>query len=117
MTVKLAPCPDQPSCVSSQSTDAKNFIEPFPYKDSLEQTRVDLVAAIESMMRSTIVTIEERYIRAEFRSALFRFVDVFECYLDDAVGVVHVRSSSRVGHYDMGVNRRRIEKMRTLYEA
>ncbi len=114
---KLAPCPESPNCVSSQSADEKHFVEPFPYKASLEQTRRSIIAVIESMRQSKIVTTEEHYIRAEFRSALFRFVDDVECYFDDTEKRVHVRSASRVGYSDLGVNRRRIEKMRTRYEA
>jgi uncharacterized protein (DUF1499 family) len=114
--MKLPPCPDLPICVSSQSNDPKHFIEPFPYKGSFERTREALLVVIESMKHSTIVTAKEDYIRAEFRSALFRFVDVFECCIDDVERVVHVRSSSRMGFYDLGVNRRRVEEMRIRYE-
>ena len=114
---RLASCPDSPNCVSSQSSDKKHYVEPLSYKGSLNQTRKDLIAAIVSMKRSTIVTSEDRYLRAEFTSALFRFVDDLECYCDDAQRLVHVRSASRTGYYDFGVNRRRVEDLRIRYEA
>jgi uncharacterized protein (DUF1499 family) len=114
---KLSPCPESPNCVSSQSADEKHFVEPFAYKGSLEQTRDAIIAVIKSMKRSTIVINKEDYVRAEFRSTLFRFVDDVECYFNDAEKRVHVRSASRVGYSDLGVNRRRIEKMRTKYET
>lgn len=114
---KLTPCPDSPNCVSSQSTDEQHFVEPFAYRGSLQQTREAIITVIESMKRSSIVTSEERYIRAEFKSALFRFVDDVECLFDDTEERVHVRSASRVGYSDLGVNRKRIEEMRARYES
>ena len=114
---KLSPCPESPNCVSSQSADKKHFVEPFGYKGSLKQTRDAIIAVIRSIKRSTIVIDEEHYLRAEFRSALFGFVDDVECYFNDAEKRVHVRSASRVGYSDLGVNRRRIEKMRIKYET
>ena len=114
---RLTPCPDSPNCVSSQSPDDKHFIEPLPYKESLEKTRQAVLSAIMAMKRSQVITREDHYIRAEFKSALFRFVDDVECYFDDGEQVVHLRSASRVGHSDLGVNRKRVEEMRTRYEA
>ena len=112
----LAPCSESPNCVSSQSDAERHFVEPFSYKDSLEQTRKAIIAVIQSMKRSTIVITKEHYVRAEFRSAVFRFVDDVECYFDNAAKIVHVRSASRVGYSDLGVNRKRIEEMRARYE-
>jgi uncharacterized protein (DUF1499 family) len=68
---------------------------------------------INSMPGSNIVREEDRYLHAEFRSALFRFIDDVEFYVDAENGIIHVRSASRVGYWDLGVNRRRVEAIRS----
>ena len=60
---------------------------------------------------------EERYIHTEFTSAFFRFVDDVEFLLDDGTRTIHVRSASRVGYSDFGVNRRRVEELRSRFDA
>lgn len=69
------------------------------------------------MKRARIVAAEERYIHAAFTSALFRFVDDVEFFLDEGTRTIHVRSASRVGYSDFGVNRRRVEEIRTRFDA
>ena len=60
--------------------------------------------------RITIRSREEHYLHAEFTSRIFRFVDDVEFLLED--GIIHVRSASRVGRWDLGANRARIEDIR-----
>jgi uncharacterized protein (DUF1499 family) len=113
----LAPCPDSPNCVSSESKDAKHFIDPIPYEGTLEGARGTLISVIESMQRSRIVTHDPTYIHVEFTSAVFRFVDDVEFSFDDAAKIIHVRSASRVGYSDFGVNRKRMETIRRTFAA
>ena len=110
---RLAACPDSPNCVSSQSADPRHAIDPLRYEGTAQKARERLVKAISGMKRARIVTAEERYIHAEFTSALFRFVDDVEFLLDDGTRTIHVRSASRVGYSDFGVNRRRVEEIRS----
>lgn len=110
----LSPCPDSPNCVSSQSRDAAHYIKPFQYEGSLSHARERLLSVLRSMNDAKVVESSSTYVRAEFTSALFRFVDDVELYLDDSAKVIHVRSASRVGYYDFGVNRRRVERIRSL---
>jgi uncharacterized protein (DUF1499 family) len=63
-----------------------------------------------------MVTVEDRYIHAEFTSALFRFVDDVEFQIDAESGLIHFRSASRVGRSDLGVNRKRMESIRMAFE-
>ena len=114
---KLAPCPESSNCVSSQSTDEKHFIEPLSYDGSLAGARGNLVSIIQSMKRSRIISKEDTYIHAEFTSALFRFVDDVEFYFDDTAQTIHTRSASRVGYSDLGVNRKRIEAIRSKFTS
>ena len=113
---KLLECPDKPNCVCSQAKkDDSHFIEPIQYKDDLKTSQNKLLKIISSMERTTLVTRKENYLHVEFKSFLFRFVDDTEFYFDDLEKVIHVRSASRVGKGDLGVNRKRVEKIRSLF--
>lgn len=114
---RLAACPDSPNCVSSQSADPRHAIDPLRYEGTAQTARERLVKAISGMKRARIVAAEERYIHAAFTSALFRFVDDVEFLLDEGTRTIHVRSASRVGYSDLGVNRRRVEEIRSRFDA
>ncbi|MCX5820029.1 MAG: DUF1499 domain-containing protein [Deltaproteobacteria bacterium] len=114
---RLAACPDSPNCVSSQSADRRHAIDPLRYEGTAEKARERLVEAVSGMKRARIVAAEERYLHAEFTSAFFRFVDDVEFLLDDGTKTIHVRSASRVGYSDLGVNRRRVEEIRSRFDA
>ncbi len=114
---KLASCPRTPNCVSSQSADREHFVEPLKYGGPLPEAVDRLLGVLGSMKRVRVVTRTERYIHAEFTSALFRFVDDAEFSFDDTAKVIHVRSASRVGRSDMGVNRKRVEEIRRRFDA
>lgn len=112
---KLRPCPVSPNCVSSQSPDKAHYVEPFRYQDAVAEARQRLLTVISSFPRTRIVTLLDNYIHCEFTSALFRFVDDVEFYFDEDVQTIHVRSASRVGYSDLGVNRKRIEQIREKF--
>ena len=114
---RLAPCPDSPNCVSSQSEDKRHAIEPFHYEGATESAMQGLIDVIHGMKRARIKTAQERYIHAEFTSFLFRFVDDVEFLLDEGAKTIHVRSASRVGYSDLGVNRKRAETIRSRFDA
>ena len=112
---RLAPCKRTPNCVSSQAdpADEQHYIPPIALKkDAIAQVR----KAVESMPRARVVQAEPGYLYAEFTSKLMGFVDDVEFLADPARGVVHVRSASRLGRRDFGVNRSRVEKLRALLE-
>jgi uncharacterized protein (DUF1499 family) len=114
---RLTACPDSPNCVSSQSADPRHAIDPLRYAGTAEKARELLIEAVSGMKRARIVAAEERYIHAEFTSALFRFVDDVEFLLDSETKTIHVRSASRVGYSDLGVNRRRVEEIRSRFDT
>ena len=116
---KLSACPNSPNCVSSQApeADTEHFIAPLNSSKSPAETRAALKSVINSMERTEIITEGEQYLYAEFTSALMGFVDDVEFYLDNEAGVIHVRSSSRLGQSDLGVNRKRIEEIRAKLAA
>lgn len=109
---RLAPCKRSPNCVSSQAdpADREHHIAPIPFRGSM----ADLRKAVESMERSTVIRAERNYLYAEYRTKLLRYVDDLELYYDEAAGLVHVRSASRLGRRDFGVNRKRVEALRSL---
>ncbi len=104
---KLAACPGSPNCVNSQSQDSQSKIAPLP-----AMAIADLRKLIEGMERTTIVEQTDNYLYAEFKSKLMGYVDDVEFYLDPNENVIHVRSASRLGKSDLGVNRTRIEEIR-----
>lgn len=107
---RLAPCPGSPNCVNSFASGGHDSIAPLAA--DLDAIR----AALQSMRRVNIVTDEGRYLHAEF-STRVGFVDDVEFLYDPLQGLTHVRSASRVGYSDLGVNRDRIEALRAVLTA
>ena len=112
---RLAPCKRTPNCVSSQAApqDGEHYISPIAFRGTMRELR----AAVESMPRSTVIRAEPNYLYAEFRTPLMRYVDDVELYYDQRAGLVHVRSASRLGRRDFGVNRKRVEELRSRLRA
>lgn len=113
---KLTPCPDTPNCVSSLAEDTKHFIEPISYEGEKAVAQNELLGILNSLKRVRVVRVEDDYIHAEFVSFIFRFVDDVEFYFDNAKKLIQVRSASRTGYSDLGVNRRRIEEIRKQFD-
>lgn len=113
---KLAVCPNTPNCVSSQmpDSDAEHKIAPLTYKSEPAEALTKLKSVITGMERSEIISETDDYIYAEFASALMGYVDDVEFYLDPSQpNQIQVRSASRLGQSDLGVNRKRIEEIRS----
>lgn len=110
---KLTPCPNTPNCVISQSSDTEHSIEPLTYNATTAEAMADLKSAIQAMKKTKIITENKNYLYAEFTSAMMGFVDDVEFYLDEGAKLIHVRSASRLGQSDLGVNRKRVETIRT----
>lgn len=114
---RLAPCPDAPHCVSSQASDEDRRVAPILYAGSREQARGRLVKVLREMPRCEVVTAGPDYVHAEFTSPLLRFVDDVEFLLPASAPRIDVRSSSRIGYYDFGANRARVERVREAFAA
>jgi uncharacterized protein (DUF1499 family) len=111
---KLRACPDSPNCVSSESDSASSRIEPLTFQGRPEKAWSDLKETVREL-GGKIQEEHEGYLWATFTSRVFRFVDDVEFRMVSTEDIVHVRSASRVGYSDLGVNRRRVEKLRTLF--
>ncbi|WP_413111533.1 DUF1499 domain-containing protein [Thaumasiovibrio sp. DFM-14] len=114
---KLAPCSGKPNCVHSQTATSNNqYIEPIVFNGGMAKAHQGLLQVINTEKGATTVSVERNYLHVEYRSSFFRFVDDTEFYLIEEQGGItriHVRSASRVGYSDFGVNRARIERIRT----
>ena len=113
---RLAPCPDSPNCVSSRADAESQRIQPLRYDGDPAQARARLLAVLNSMERARIVQSDDDDIHAEFRSAVFGFVDDVEFQFDPP-GVIQIRSASRIGYYDFGANRERLDAIRARFVA
>ena len=109
---RLAPCRRTPNCVSSQAdpSDREHYIAAISFKGSVVEAMVAAKRAIESMERTKIIREERGYLYAEFRSKLLGYVDDVELFFDGSA--FQVRSASRLGRRDFGVNRARVEQLR-----
>jgi uncharacterized protein (DUF1499 family) len=112
---RLAPCPRSPNCVASQAdpADATHFIAPIAFKGDAGAAWRALRETVAASERVKIVDERDGYLRAEFATKLVGFVDDVEFLLDASARTIHVRSASRLGKRDFGVNRARIEALRT----
>ena len=110
---KLASCPSSPNCVSSQASD-NHAIAPLRFSGDAQAALRKLKAVVEAMPRTRIIDSKPDYLYAEFSTALMGFVDDVEFYCDGTA--IQVRSASRLGYSDLGVNRKRVEVIREAFD-
>ena len=113
---RLRPCPESPNCISSESTNPKQSIEPLRYETSMAEARTKLQRLVESMNRTTVLAETSNYLHVAFRVPLTGFVDDVEFRFDEGQKVIHMRSASRTGYWDLGVNRRRLVTIREAWD-
>ena len=111
----LRPCPGTPNCVSSEGSDESKSIAAFTFESNADQAWQKLQDAIEKS-GGVIAYIDKTHIQASYTTRIFRFVDDMEFRLVADQKMIHVRSGSRVGKSDLGVNRRNVEKLRLLFK-
>jgi uncharacterized protein (DUF1499 family) len=110
---RLAPCPPSPNCVSSDAADAAH--QTFAFEIALPAAEAWRTArqTVASLPRTKIISETDDYLHAECSSAFFGFVDDLELHLRPQQSLVAVRSASRLGYSDFGVNRKRVERLRS----
>jgi uncharacterized protein (DUF1499 family) len=114
---RLKPPPTSPNAVSSQAQDAGHATKPLTYTGTRERAIEALVRIIETTPRTRIVSRSQDYIYAEYQSALLGFVDDVEFWFEPGAKTIQVRSASRLGYSDFGVNRARVEDIRRRFAA
>lgn len=116
LSLALMDCPASPNCVSSQAADPARRVEPLAYPPGQDQlARKILFQVLHDLPRTEITEQSGIVVKVVVRSALFRFKDDLEFHFDHQASVIHVRSASRVGYWDLGANRRRVEKIRATF--
>ncbi|MDX1805809.1 MAG: DUF1499 domain-containing protein [Paenisporosarcina sp.] len=113
---QLQPVEDKPNSVSSQTDIQRNFMEPIPYSDNRLQSRSKIKAIVTNMKRIELVEEKDDYLHYVETSKVFKFKDDVEFYFDDSNRVIQFRSKSRVGHTDLGVNRKRMKKITDAFK-
>ncbi len=112
---RLTNCPDSPNCVSSEETRHLHQIAGLAYDGDGKAAFSRLVNLLKSWPRTKIITQTDNYMHVEFTTRFLRFVDDVEFLLDEDEKIIHVRSASRVGHSDLGANRKRVEAIRAAF--
>ena len=120
---RLKPPSLTPNSVSSQAAfypdnpqRAYTDVSPLHYTGDGKAAMTRLAGIVSRMPRTTVVTSEPGYLYAQCRTRLLGFTDDLEFYLDAPAGVIQVRSASRLGKGDLGVNRKRVEALRRQFE-
>lgn len=109
---RLAKCPPSPNCVSTQAERTEQRMPAISFECDPDEMLARIKDTVKSEFpRATLVSEFDHYLHFEFTSRIFRFVDDVEFYVDDKTSEVHFRSASRVGHSDMGTNRKRMKQI------
>ena len=113
----LKDCPATPNCISSINNGSGDMA-PILFNGSKADAKEKLLSVIHSLPRTTVVEERGNYLRVEFRSQLFGFVDDVEFLLSQEQNTktkIDFRSASRLGLSDLGVNKARMEKVTALF--
>jgi len=108
---KLTPCSHKPNCICTEyPDDTSHFTDAIKTND----LNIDNISKIIASTGGVIITTEESYIAATYTSSFFRYVDDLEIRIEPENQLIHIRSASRVGHSDMGINLKRIKNLRNI---
>ncbi len=116
---KLAGPKRTPNSVVSDGVAATHpaYIAPITFTGDATAAMKKLAAIVTAMEGASVVTLDDAYLYAEFKSKTMRYTDDFEARIDAAASVIHVRSASRLGKRDFEVNRQRVETIRARFAA
>ncbi|MEO9655676.1 DUF1499 domain-containing protein [Marinomonas sp.] len=112
----LKACPTSPNCVSSQAdrSDEVHYVESIIYRENRKDVQLSLESFLLNQGNARVVSSTLGYVHLEIKSKYIGYIDDVEFYLPEADSVIHVRSASRVGYSDVGVNRERVEQVRAF---
>jgi uncharacterized protein (DUF1499 family) len=113
---ELTQCGTKPNCVCSEQREQNDFyIEPLALKDGANEP-LAMMKTVLLDMGAELITETDTYLATTFTSGIFGFVDDLEVRWDQDNSVLQLRSASRVGHSDLGANRKRVERVRDLFQ-
>ena len=111
----LAPCPDKPNCVCSEDKeDIQHFIAPLTISSKKLPRAMEYIKISIQSLGGQIQTENNAYLAATFSSSFFGFIDDVEFRIDAENELVHIRSAARLGHSDFGVNKKRVNDLKTI---
>ena len=110
---RLAPCTG-PHCVSSTETRPDYRADPLRYSSSQQDAHAHLLEILKGLPRTQVIADRGDYVYAQVTTPVMRYVDDVE-FVFSAPGVIDLRSSSRLGYYDFGANRNRIDLIRAMF--
>lgn len=120
---RLKPPALTPNSVSSQANLypahpqlAYASIAPLAYQGDGTVAMAKLANILKNSNGTVLVDVSDHYLYAQSSTRWLRFTDDLEFWLDDTAKVIHVRSASRIGRGDMGVNRKRVEAIRSQFQ-
>jgi uncharacterized protein (DUF1499 family) len=115
---KLTKCPDKPNCICTEFVaDASHYIDPIGFSQSNASEVLSRLKNSVREMGGSIQAETDNYLAFTFTSSIFRFVDDLEIRIDTDQNMIHMRSASRVGRSDRGVNKKRIEQLKKLFHS
>ncbi len=113
----LSKCSTKPNCVCSEYIDdIDHYIRPIKNTHNIDKIDISKASATIQEMSGIIHSETDQYIAATFTSRVFGFVDDLEIRIDQNNKILHIRSASRVGYSDVGVNLKRVELFKKLYK-
>jgi len=112
---QLTECPNKPNCISSQSQSDYAKINPLDMKDNLENTKNNIIKIMQQLPKTKLIKNEGHYLHFTAKSKLIGFTDDVEFLIDEQNKIIHFKSASRLGYRDFGVNRERLEKIRSMW--
>ena len=111
----LAPCPDKPNCVCSEYIeDIQHFIAPLTISSKKSPRAMEYIKISIISLGGQIQTENNAYLAATFSSSFFGFIDDVEFRIDAENELIHIRSAARSGHSDFGVNKKRVNDLKTI---
>lgn len=112
----LAPMPNKPNAVSSQTDIMEKRVEPLKFRGDLDNSKKLIIESINEFKNMKIIKNEKNYLYVVFATEKMKYKDDVEFYFDEYKKIIHFRSASRVGYSDMGVNKKRYEEIKKAYE-
>lgn len=112
---QLAPLSNNPNGISTQATDPSKAVPTWPFKSDQAATLQAIKNAVAAHGGAEPVSETDDYLRVVFVTPKMRFRDDVEFYLNSDTREVHLRSASRAGKSDMGLNLKRYEQLTELY--
>jgi uncharacterized protein (DUF1499 family) len=114
---RLRPCPPSPNCVCSEDSDKGHGVAGLAFTGDPAAAFARAGEAALSLPNTKLIGETGDYMHFESTSALMGFVDDLELQLMPGRDEIAVRSASRLGHGDLGVNRKRVEELRATFAA